>query len=114
MATTLDEVTRTGQNGRMPDVNVTNLKAKLSHYLRLVRQGETVVVFDRDKPVAEIVPYRTDRLRFTPPEDPEGRWYDVPTGPPLAPEAAKAAMDMFWADRKKEPEWPVKYPGKLP
>lgn len=89
----------------MPDVNVTKLKAKLSHYLRLVRKGGTVVVYDRDKPVAEIIPYRGKRMTITPPSDTSGPWYEVPTGPPLPPEVARAAMAMFWADRKKEPAW---------
>lgn len=102
MESALAEVTRTGHNGAMPRVRVTKLKAKLSHYLRLVRKGETVEVYDRDKPVAEIIPYRKNRLRVTPPEDPAGKWFETPLPPPLPPEVAKAAMDMYWEDRRKE------------
>ncbi len=105
METVLDEVTRTGHYGRMPDVNVTKLKSKLSHYLRLVRKGGTVVVYDRDKPVAEIVPYRRQRMTITPPSDTSGPWYEVPMPPALPPEVAKLAMDMFWEDRNSEPAW---------
>jgi antitoxin (DNA-binding transcriptional repressor) of toxin-antitoxin stability system len=37
------------------------LKNKLSEYVRLVASGETVLVTDRDRVVAEIVPPRGDR-----------------------------------------------------
>jgi len=35
---------------------VTELKNRLSHYLRLVARGETVTVLDRGKPVAQLTP----------------------------------------------------------
>ncbi len=38
-------------------VRVATLKAKLSEYIRAVRKGHPVVVYDRDTPVARIVPY---------------------------------------------------------
>lgn len=38
-------------------VKVATLKARLSEYLRAVRSGRTVVVCDRDTPVARLVPY---------------------------------------------------------
>ncbi len=37
-------------------VSITDLKARLSHYLRAVRAGEEVRVLDRRRPVARIVP----------------------------------------------------------
>lgn len=40
----------------MKTTAVTELKNKLSHYLRLVARGETVTVLDRGKPVAQITP----------------------------------------------------------
>jgi prevent-host-death family protein len=40
----------------MRTVKVSDLKARLSAHLRLVRGGEEVLVCDRDKPVARIVP----------------------------------------------------------
>jgi prevent-host-death family protein len=40
----------------MPVVNVSELKNRLSHYLRLVRRGETVLVSDRDQVIARIEP----------------------------------------------------------
>ena len=41
---------------------VSSLKAHLSENLRLVAEGEIVVVTDRRKPVARIIPYEADSL----------------------------------------------------
>ncbi len=49
---------------------VSSLKAHLSENLRRVAGGETVVVTDRRKPVARIIPYEVDDLVEA-----------VPTGP---------------------------------
>ena len=38
-------------------VGIADLKARLSEHLRKVRKGQTLVVLDRDTPVARIVPY---------------------------------------------------------
>jgi prevent-host-death family protein len=40
----------------MKTAAVTDLKNRLSHYLRLVARGETITVLDRGKPVAQITP----------------------------------------------------------
>lgn len=42
----------------MDEVGVRELKASLSRYLRKVKEGETVVVTERGKPIARIVPVR--------------------------------------------------------
>lgn len=39
------------------DIGVRELKAKLSEYLGRVAEGEEVVVTDRGKPVARLLPY---------------------------------------------------------
>lgn len=39
--------------------SVTEVKNRLSHYLRIVARGETVVVVDRGRPVAQIIPVRS-------------------------------------------------------
>jgi len=41
-------------------VLISRLKAKLSHYLNAVREGEIVTVFDRRTPIARIVPLEQD------------------------------------------------------
>ena len=40
----------------MKTAPVTDLKNRLSYYLRLVARGETVTVLDRGKPVAQLTP----------------------------------------------------------
>ncbi len=40
----------------MKTVNISDLKAKLSAHIQLVRNGEEILVCDRNKPVARIVP----------------------------------------------------------
>jgi prevent-host-death family protein len=44
----------------MRTVNISDLKARLSEHIQLVRDGEEVLVCDRNKPVARIVPCTTD------------------------------------------------------
>lgn len=41
----------------MSKVGIADLKAHLSEHLREVRSGRTIIVFDRDTPVAQLVPY---------------------------------------------------------
>jgi prevent-host-death family protein len=40
----------------MSEVKVAELKARLSAYLAAVRSGQTVVVYDRNTPIARLVP----------------------------------------------------------
>ena len=40
----------------MQTVNIAELKNRLSHYLRQVRGGEEILIRDRARPVAKIVP----------------------------------------------------------
>ncbi|MEZ4271893.1 MAG: type II toxin-antitoxin system Phd/YefM family antitoxin [Myxococcota bacterium] len=41
----------------MTKTNTSQFKAKLGYYMREVREGREVIVTDRDKPVARLVPY---------------------------------------------------------
>jgi prevent-host-death family protein len=43
-------------NAGMKTVNIGELKAKLCAHIRVVRRGEEVLVCDRNRPVARIVP----------------------------------------------------------
>lgn len=43
-------------NGPMRRVNIGNLKARLCAHIQTVRNGEEVLVCDRNKPVARIIP----------------------------------------------------------
>jgi prevent-host-death family protein len=48
----------------MRTVGLKTLKNKLSEYVRLVAAGETIVVTDRNRVVAELVPPRTGLTPF--------------------------------------------------
>jgi antitoxin (DNA-binding transcriptional repressor) of toxin-antitoxin stability system len=48
----------------MRSVGLKILKNKLSEYVRLAQAGETVLVTDRDRVVAELVPPQPGRGRF--------------------------------------------------
>ena len=41
-------------------VSIRELKSRLSHYLRLMRKGESVVITDRGVPIGRIVPMGQD------------------------------------------------------
>lgn len=41
-------------------VSIRELKSRLSHYLRLTRKGESVVITDRGLPIGRIVPIGRD------------------------------------------------------
>jgi prevent-host-death family protein len=44
----------------MSKVGIADLRAHLSEYLRKVRAGRTLTVFDRQTPIARIVPYQAE------------------------------------------------------
>jgi prevent-host-death family protein len=44
----------------MKSVRVADLKGHLSEHLRNVRRGHPLTVMDRDTPIAQILPYRTE------------------------------------------------------
>ena len=46
----------------MRTVNIGDLKARLSSHIQFVRDGEEVLVCDRNNPVARIVPVRLEDL----------------------------------------------------
>jgi prevent-host-death family protein len=53
----------------MRSVDLKVLKNKLSEYIRLVTSGESVLVTDRNRVVAELVPPQPDRKLAGPKED---------------------------------------------
>jgi prevent-host-death family protein len=78
----------------MRTVNIGTLRNKLSAYLQYARNGEEIVVKDRNKPVARILP-------FTLPLPPEGdreaeRAYLIATGQMSEPKE-KMDWEAFWA-----------------
>jgi len=53
-------MTTSGHNEDMKTAKISELKAKLSAYLAEARNGGTVVVYDRNTPIARIVPFDED------------------------------------------------------
>lgn len=81
----------------MRSVGIETLKSKLSEYIRLAANGETVLVTDRDRVVAELVPPRQERSPILADallaEAVRSGWLTLPslpgsTPPPRAPVAA--------------------------
>ena len=68
----------------MDTVTVAKLKAKLSHYLREVREGRSFTVLSRDIPVATLGPYEPEEIDdleiIEPTEDP-ALWGKVDLSP---------------------------------
>ena len=53
----------------MKKANISTIKAELSKYLRYVKQGEEVIIMDREQAVAKMVPIvAPDQLRIIEPE----------------------------------------------
>jgi prevent-host-death family protein len=66
----------------MTKVGVAELKARLSEYLRAVQRGEEVVVLDRDRPIARLVPYApSGGLTVREPARTYGTLGDIPMPP---------------------------------
>jgi prevent-host-death family protein len=69
----------------MDTVSVAELKARLSHYLREVREGRSFTVLSRDIPVATLGPYEppaVDDLEIIEPTEDPALWGQVDL-PPL-------------------------------
>ena len=81
----MDEEARCGYLVVMKSVGVAELKSRLSEYLRRVRRGQTIVVLDRQTPIARLVPYESgpEKLRIRPPIGKYGSIHRVPLPPPL-------------------------------
>jgi antitoxin (DNA-binding transcriptional repressor) of toxin-antitoxin stability system len=55
----------------MKTISISQLKTHLSAELKLIRSGETIVVMDRDRPVAVLAPYeKKDELLVRAPGKP--------------------------------------------
>jgi prevent-host-death family protein len=67
-------------------VGVAELKARLSAYLRAARRGEAVTVYDRDTPVARLVPYEGWDQSNLPVRKATAALRDVVLPPPLGRE----------------------------
>lgn len=86
----------------MTKTGVADLKARLSEYLREVRAGGEVEVFDRDQPIARIVPYGgvAKPLAVREPVTRYGSLESIPLPPPLA--LPVDAVDLLLEERRRE------------
>jgi len=48
----------------MKDINVSELKAHLSKYLRMASRGAQILVKDRDEPIAQLGPPQSDAVSW--------------------------------------------------
>jgi len=71
----------------MKHAKVSELKARLSGYLARVRAGDTVVVYDRNTPIARIIPYeeRADGFVVHEPQQPASHLRKVRAVKPRKP-----------------------------
>ena len=44
----------------MKTAKIAQFKANLSKYLRYVSKGEEIVIFDRDTPIARVIPFKQE------------------------------------------------------
>ncbi len=94
----------------MKTVNIGELKAKLSAHLKTVREGEELLVLDRNTPVARIVPYReedySDQMKrliargvIRPPLKPRPASFSWPTPPGNIPDEV---MQRIWDEERED------------
>jgi prevent-host-death family protein len=74
----------------MRTVNIGDLKARLSAHIQLVRNGQEVLVCDRNRPVARIVPIR--------PEDQTGQERRLVASGVLTPPLKRRARSRPWPE----------------
>jgi prevent-host-death family protein len=80
----------------MVKVSISSLKARLSDYVRLVRNGEEVLVTDRGVPVARIVPLDPSRWMKT-------RVMELVESGLAKPPAARLPKDFWKRPRPSDP-----------
>ena len=77
----------------MRAVNIADLKDNLSRYLNEVRRGAEVVIKDRNKPIARIVPLAAE-------DDDEAELLDlVATGSARLPRTGEPFPKAFWSGK---------------
>jgi prevent-host-death family protein len=95
----------------MRSVNVAELKNQLSKYLKFAKQGEEVIIRDRNLPVAKLVPFLAEdaddedlilvaagKMRLPKARLDLRKLWEIPTGSVKGSNAIQAVLD----DRKEE------------
>jgi prevent-host-death family protein len=95
----MDNVTTCGHHESMKSVKIAELKSQLSRHLRDVQRGESLVVLDRNTPIARVVPVEAgDDLSITLPAADA-----PPVGKlklPVPPRIAVDVVELLLADRR--------------
>ncbi|TPW14395.1 MAG: hypothetical protein FD129_1088 [bacterium] len=102
----IDMMTINSHHIVMIRIGVADLKARLSEHLRKVRGGEPVIVMDRDRPVARLVPWVESRVELivNPPKVAYRTLGDIPKPPPIEYTGdILEALAIERADRRFEP-----------
>ena len=81
-------------------LRVAEFKAKLSAYLRSVRSGRELTIYDRDQPIARVVPIgKTTPLAVREPVTRYATLCDIPLPPPLRQDGD--IVDLLLEDRRE-------------
>ncbi len=80
----------------MKSVRIADLKARLSEHLRMVRRGRSLVVLDRDTPIARLIPYGPEPLEV---RRASRRLRDLADPPPA--DSATDSLAVLLADRRQ-------------
>ncbi len=94
----------------MRSVNIADLKAHLSAHIRRVREGEEIVVCERNQPVARIIPCPVENFSeqekrliacgvLRPPLNKKRR--PLPKRPKPAGKIPNGVMDRIWREERK-------------
>ena len=85
----------------MKRVRVAEFKARLSEYLRAVRRGRELTIYDRETPIARVVPLRsTGALAVREPAVAYATLGDIELPPPLRVDVD--VVDLLLEDRRAE------------
>jgi prevent-host-death family protein len=72
-------------------VGITELKRRPGRWLRVVQRGHELIVLHRGRPIARIVPYRSESVTIQSPR-PGASLHRVPLPPPLATDLDAVAL----------------------
>jgi prevent-host-death family protein len=96
----------------MRTAKISELKAKLSAHIAYVKNGEEVLILDRNTPVARLVsvgPFEAEDARMrrliakgilTPPKAPRPEGYILPEPP--GPMISQEVMDQVWKEERED------------
>jgi prevent-host-death family protein len=86
----------------MKEVRIAELKSRLSEYLREVRAGHTIIVMDRDSPIATLVPYASAAETLVV-RRPRRRWPSLQEVPlPVPASGATDIVDLLLEERRSD------------